>query len=428
MISNLKLQIKGKVTEARKIVDRAGAESRELTPEEQQAFDALMTSVDDLKRRVALLEAEDQQEQQQASENRSTRVSKPMAIGAYTGQGEGYSIGRALKTVLTRGRLEGPEYDVHQRMVSKVGQPSQSGSFHVPWNAKNPYQTRSLDTTTGGGALSEVTNDIFDLVREKSVVDRLGIRVISNLYGRQRFPVQDTSSSTYWIAEGSATTMSSPEIGYIELRPRTLSCGLVYTTRFLHESPENVVEDFIRRDLVGAMASALSKAVLVGAGGGAEEPQGIFNQSGLDTVTLSGGALTWSSVVQAEEKLLDAHSVIDESAVKWVASPTSNRLFKSISKGGSMPVFLYDEATKSLNGYPVEVSVYCPVDTGKHSVVLGDWSQCFIGSFGEGFQIKVDPYTRAEYNEVRVFAYHDLDIAFRNVGAWVSIPGIDPEA
>ena len=175
------------------------------------------------------------------------------------------------------------------------------------------------------------------------------------------------------------------------------------------------------------MARALDLAIIAGSGSGAE-PYGVTTTSGIptDAIGTNGGPLTWESVVGLETTLMGSNGVVDESAVAYVTSSKGLAQAKTIVKVSGYPMFIYDDVARRMNGISVVSTnaVSSTLTKGTTSgtctgLILGDWSQCLVGSYGPGFEMIVDPFSAADSGSVRLVAFHTLDIAFRHDESFV---------
>jgi len=396
------------VDSSRKLLNKVRSESRDLTPAEQKQLDDIISQIDAISDRIAALENID--------------VGPDAARGLWShASSNKYSIMRAIRSYLNGGKLDGIEAEVSQELESRMGKSPTRGFFV-------PFESRALNTTTGSGGVGTNTLPTYvELLRNKLLADRLGATFLNNLNGIVRLPRQTGSATVSWIAEGTAVSASNQTVDYVQLTPKTLAANTIYTRKFLNESPINV-ERFVTEDLAAVVAREIDRVLVNGSGSG-QEPTGILNAGSLPTVSIgtNGGALTWEKVVELETTVLTANGVQDETNCRYLTSPRGLKSAKTVSKGSSYPLFLYDDASKTLNSYEAVQSNVVPIDLEKgtgadlSAMIFGDWTQAVIGSWGSGYELCVDPYSRADYGEVRLVALHDVDIAFRHLESFAAI-------
>lgn len=406
---DLRVQVRELKNIGQGIVSRAKLANRELTESEQKEFDDLVAKVEDLTARIDKLEALETPKQD------GNRSWMPLR--------HEFSIGNAVRSFLTNGRVDGYEAELsqeYQRRSNKSGRPN--GIF-VPW------RQRALTTTTGAGAVSTKTSDEYiDVLRRRTVADKLGCTVMEGLRGNVRIPRKTTSASVAWIGEGSNVSASNQEIDYVSLTPHTLASQVIYTRKFLLESNIDV-ERFITDDLTQTMARELDRVVFNGSGSGAE-PAGLLQDAGLPKVALgaNGGAFTWAKINELEQTLLDNFGVVNEDKVAFLTSNKGKKGLQTVTKdtSGTYPVYLYDSNEGRINGYPVFASNVIPSNLTKASgsnltaALIGDFSQVMIGNYEESFLVLIDEYTRAGYGEVIITALFDMDTAARNIESFAA--------
>lgn len=395
------------------IIERATQAQRELSEDEQQAFDELVEKVEALDRRIAALEK---------LEGPATESSRDWRFDFAQHNGKhGYSLLRAVRSMLESGRLEGVEAEAHQEIQRRKGVAPQRG-FYVP----HTLNVRAdLTTTNGAGAvMTNTTADYIELLRNASISDKLGVTWLKNLYGNVRIPRQTASATTGWISESSAISGSTPTLDYVSLQPKSLMANVSYSRQFLLTSSVDA-EKFVTDDLILSTARELDRVILSGSGSGAE-PTGLFGSSP-STVAIgtNGGALTWTHVVQLEKNVRAANGVVNEATAKYLTNAQVVQTCKTTAKiGSTYPQFLI-EPDGTMNGHEVVTSQVVPSNLSKGSasgtlsaIAYGDWSQVLIGSFGDGFELVIDPYSQADKGFVRIVSVHDLDVAFRHIGSF----------
>ena len=403
--------------EAMQLVSNGILSKRELTAEEQGRFDRIILEVAELDKRISKLEdIENGPVQDDEMSDFDTRSKSHRSRG-------GYSILRVIRSLIDGGQLNGVEAEAHQELTRRMGRTASRGVF-VPFNY------RALDTTTGAGALDiNVQSTYIKKLRNASILDKLGVTWMNNLRGKVRIPRQTGSGNVFWMAEGSNIAPTNFVTDYVQLEPKTVGAVTSYTRKFLHESAIDV-ERFIEDDFTKGVAREIDRAFLDGSGVGAE-PLGLFSQSGLSILSsgTNGGPLSWSNVVGLESAVLERNGVVNESACKYLTSAVGQKASKTVTKdaSGTYPIFLYEEVNRSLNSYPLVQSNVVPSNLTKGTgtdltaMLFGDWSQGIVGSWGAGFELIVDPYSRADFGEVRLIALHDVDVAFRQIESFSAI-------
>jgi len=140
----------------------------------------------------------------------------------------------------------------------------------------------------------------------------------------------------------------------------------------------------------------------------ANQPLGIFNTTGINTVTF-GAAPTWKKVVEFERVVAEEDAQNDGTSFAWIAAPAVRAAFKKTPKVSGQAVFLREEGDR-VNGYSTRVSTNMPAG---NRVVLGNFSELLIVLFGGGMDVVIDPYTLARKRLVAITATQWADAAIR---------------
>ena len=244
---------------------------------------------------------------------------------------------------------------------------------------------------------------MIELLRNKMRVVELGARSLGGLEGNVAIPSQTGTVTTYWLAEGATITTSNPTVGQLALTPHRLGAMCDLSFQLIAQSSIDV-ENFVRTDIMTALALARDKAALVGTGTGGE-PLGILNTSNLATpVTLANaGTMTYAEAVRFETNV--ANNNADEGSLGYLSTPTV--------KGGTKVTAMFANTGFPVWGLDNTVNSYKARTTLQHTtthggtaltagtVIFGNWADLILADWA-GLMITVDPYTRAPQGELRI--------------------------
>lgn len=256
------------------------------------------------------------------------------------------------------------------------------GSADEPHKARLDWQslgTRGLTTapgSAGGYLVQESVGAAAAALRPASVVIASGAEVIEasdNLI----LPTVATPITAGWILSGDSLTETTPVLGAVAARPHWLGGYIEATRGLLRQGP--AVSGLIARELTAAVATAIDKGALQGAGSGAE-PLGLVNVAGIGTA--SGAGLTYGACLTAAQTVLAAGG--NESTLGWATTPAVATILKSRARltGADTPIINGQE----IAGYPVRISANCPTGT----LALVDWSTIAVVVFGP-ILVEVNP-------------------------------------
>ena len=248
--------------------------------------------------------------------------------------------------------------------------------------------------------------DFIDVLRNASSVMQAGARMLTGLSGDVKIPKKLTSAAASWIStEGGDTSATEMTVGSVSMVPRTLGAYTDVTRQLLIQSSLDV-ESLMRDDLAMALALAIDKAALEGAGTGGS-PTGILSTSGVNTVTAFAAAVpTFSEVVTLETALGEDNALMGNLAYILPASMWGGLKTKEKATGTAQFVV---EPGNTINGYRSIISNQATAG----NLYFGNFSDLLVGFFG-GLDITVDPYTNSKSGTVRIVALQSCDVAVRH--------------
>lgn len=395
-----------KVAEARKLVDTASTENRQLTADESKQFDALkaeITSLEDAEQRQQFLDAAERRAPgvvvngTDSAANLEARVNVLDAIAAQVDQ-------KAVTGALAE----------YQQEAKRQGIEPRAGGLLVP---SSIFEKRATQTTTTSAAIvpDDYRADQFiGLLRNSIIVRQLGARVLTGLRGDTVLPKQTGASTAYWIAEGDSLTESNTTYSSVRLEPKHVG-ALTALSRQLVQQANPAIEQLVRDDFAAVVSLAVDKALLHGTAV-AKQPVGILNVSGIQTGNLA--TLDWEALLAFLEKLGTAN--VSPNAILMgakVATAMQGTLKDAVAgsdylmQGGrvaDLPAY----ATNQL-----EAKAGTPA-TGR--LIAGDFTQLVIGEWGTT-EILANPYATGYYEkgDVQLRILHTMDAVVRHPTAFL---------
>jgi len=327
-----------------------------------------------------------------------------------------YDLKRAIRAVVKRGfgsGVDGLEGETSAEIARRTGR--QPKGFYLPHNA----EVRSLNLTTGAGALETEYSTVIDALRAKCLVARLGATILPDLHGRYAMPVKTGTVTLGWFPDGGAPAAeSNPVIGHDEfLTPHTTGA---YTdmSRIAIET-EVGGEDVAVDELLAAIAVEIDRAALSG-GTNPYEPTGLLNRTDVPVLSLgaNGAALTYPNLVAGEQALGNANA--DSGPVAFVTTPNGRAKLRLTSKTANS--YVWDD--NSVLGSPAYATTNVPSNgtkgtgTGLSAAVLGNWADLVIGLYGP-IDVLINPYTLSTAGFVRISALQDADVALKHAASFL---------
>jgi len=393
------------VTEMRGLADTAKTENRDLSEKEDGQFNQLNAD-------LARTESSIQRAEILADAERSMESVQVDGIDSYEQQARSFQITTAIAGKIEPSSVDdGREREISAEMERRSGRKA-SGIF-VPHEA---FEKRALTTTNSSELVPTQHRSelMIDTLRDRLVTRQLGATVLSGLSGEQSIPKLSSSATHYWVAEHGAITQSDQGFDSVSMSPKTVGAEVEYSRRMiLNASPD--VENLVRSDISLVIAQAIDYAALV-ADGTDNQPTGISNQQGVNTVSF-GGAPTWAKLLEFESELSTDSALMG--SLGWIAEPLSVKTLKSTEKVAGHPEYLMS-GNNELAGYPLARSLALPVSTGDATIMFGNWADLLIG-YWSGIDILVNPYHSEVYSKggVRINALQDCDVAVRHPESFV---------
>ncbi|EPX3038293.1 phage major capsid protein [Pseudomonas aeruginosa] len=261
-----------------------------------------------------------------------------------------------------------------------------------------------------GGELvaTELRVDQFiDILRNKTMMAKLGMRMLGGLVGDLDLPKKVNGSNFYWLGEGDNVTPSDFDLTTIALSPKTIA-GAIPVTRKLRKQAAKSVEALIISDLVEGLGVAIDLAMLRGTGAD-NQPLGLLNQVGLPSVVYPAGGIDWASVVEMETKAATFN--VEGSGLAYLTSP--------VQRGAAKKKQVFENTGERIwqggevNGYAAHATNQMPADDW----LYGDFSQLVCGLWGV-LDLKPDPYALAGSDGLMLRVFQDVDAAVRRKEAF----------
>jgi HK97 family phage major capsid protein len=341
-----------------------------------------------------------------------------------------YNLGDALYRMATGIRRDGLAFDVSDALAEHMERKTDD-SLLIPYQ----MDRAGLDsgTSTKGTELRfDQPKPFLDMLRIQSVVGRAGATFLTGLQGQVKFPRETAQAAPVAQTEnpGSDASDTNLLLAQTAMSPKDIIATTSYSVQLLSQSRVAVgVDEIVRRDMALATAVVLDGYAFTGTGASGQ-PTGIISASGIGSVTLgtNGGTVTWATLAAIERTTAVANADFPENA--WVTTPTMRegwRLRDRVSNsttGTTGWMVMGDEKFGTLLSHPVLVSASVPANLTKGTstticscIAYGLWSEMYVGSWGPGLEVVVDPMTKKKQGMVEVTSLMLADIGFGRPGA-----------
>lgn len=430
---------KGHRDQAEALVKKAADEKRSMTVEEEGLCDQLIDKAEALNGEIDALQKGERRSARLAaiggtqivnpprgpevpSENRNDPVENPDPMK--------YSLLRAVRCIADKKPVDGYEGEISQEIALRSGKSPQG--FFLPYALRTApisgREHRAFDTTAGAGAIPTIIGPtMVDALRNRMVMSRLGMQVLTGLVGTFELPKLTGTSTAYWVTEGNSPTASAQTVGQVPFAAKTMGAMVDVTRRLLNQSSIDA-EMIARNDILRVVAIEADRSALNGSNSGGQ-PKGLMQNSSITTVTVDGAAtdgdaVAWSDIVRMESTVAAGNA--DGQNMAYLTSPVGRGKLKVTPMAGStFPTFCWQQ-DGTMNGYRAEVSNQVPSNLTKGAgttltaLLFGDFSQAVM-AFWTGIDLMVDPYTLSSSGGVRLVALVDCDFNVRYTQAFAKI-------
>lgn len=338
-------------------------------------------------------------------------------IGMNETEVRSYSFLRAIHALANPADRRAQEAAAFEREASEAAATKLGRTAHgliVPYDVLVQPQNRDLvvGTSTAGGhtvATELMAGSFIELLRKRMVMAALGSTMMNGLVGNIAIPRQTSGATAYWVAESGTPTESQQAFDQVTMSPKTVGAFTEYSRKLLLQSSIDV-ENFVRMDLAKQIALEIDRVALYGSGS-SNQPLGIKNTAGINTVNFGAAAPTWAEIVDLETQV--AADNADVGTLAYLVNARGRGTLKVTEKATNTGMFIWG-TDNSVNGYRAEVSNQVEGTAGStEDHFFANWADLMIG-FWSGLDLMVNPFSGDTSGTVRVTALQDVDVAVRH--------------
>ena len=346
-------------------------------------------------------------------------------LGLSRTEAEQFSMVRAIRACASKSwQKDAPyELEVTRAVAQKLGKVADENRFCVPFevlarkhNLLEADQLRqvlglgrrdlTVATAGQGGYLVQTDNVGFiDMLRNRSVAFRMGVRRLSGLQGSVTIPRQSAAATAVWLAnEASTITESQQTFVQVPLTPKNVAAYTEISRQLLLQSSPGA-EGIVSGDLAQVVAVAADLAVLNGSGASGQ-PTGIINTAGIGSVT--GTSLAYAGILEFQTDV--AGSNVQPSSGGYVTTPAVAALMMQRVKFTSTASPLWEGSVwdGTMSGFMAMSSNQMPAA----NMLFGDWSEVVVGEWGV-LEIEVNPYANFQAGIIGVRSIYSMDVGVK---------------
>ncbi len=346
-------------------------------------------------------------------------------IGLNEQERRSFSVRAFLNGVATNSREARDAAAFEIEAVEEASRNARNGGMVLPDEVMRNWGDFEIDgvrssqvrapLATGGNPnvqdIAHLSNRFIDNLRNRLVLGRLGLTMLSGLDGNLEMPGHDTNISAAWLgSEDADVAESNPSYRKVEMSIKDLGVFTEMTRRMLIQTTIDIEQD-VRNQILTGMAEAIDLAGFYGSGA-AGQPTGITNTAGI-------GSVTFAAAVPTRGELIDMRAAI--TATNQSTPPTfvmdtdmEAELMKATVDAGS-GMFLADARTGTLHiGNRTETTNQFTAG----DVLAGVYSDAVMGMWGS---LELDRSIEQGFKSGRVMlrAIQSVDFAVRRVGSFV---------
>jgi HK97 family phage major capsid protein len=280
-------------------------------------------------------------------------------------------------------------------------------------------ERRAGETVASGTPNPIGTRPIIDRLFPDSVAARMGAQMIAIDTGALEWPVTTSAVTAGWQATETGAVAGPTAFATTDraMAPNnTLGVQMRITRKALLQTG-SALEDAVRRDMNGAIAQAMDKAVFLGAGSSGE-PLGVLTTPATYgiTATAIGEIAYWAVFRAAVQRFMLANAAGSPGAVKLMIRPeiwsvmdgaliTGTAVSEWDRMLGNIPaenIAMTTNALAAPSGSPLACSALLTTNAGGVSPI-------FVGTWGAVDLIR-DPYSDAASGGLRLTALTTMDV------------------
>lgn len=346
------------VQQARELIDRAEAEKREMTAEEEMQYDRLMAEIDKLGKAI-------EREERLAFLEKEISTSHGVVAGrVFPVSGENVAGTHAT-----------PEYRSAFLKVLRYGNGAlDTGEYRLLLNPEVRALAVSVDAAGGYLVPTETEKNIVKKLETLNVFRR--IASVVPFSGTKDIPVEGDIGSASWVDEGATFTESDVTFGRVTIEAHKLGTIIKVSEELLLDAAFDL--EVYLTDVIARRFAKAEEAAFV-AGDGVNKPLGVIKSAGVGVTTAVSNAITADEVI---DLFYSVEPVFRQNATFLMNDTTAKVIRKLKDSDGQyiwQPGLAAGEPDKLL-GRPVVYSNAMPsIGAGNEVIAFGDFTYYLVG-------------------------------------------------
>ena len=332
---------------------------------------------------------------------------------------EQYSVVKLMRSLSDPRRMSeaGLELEISQDMQRVLGRSTKG--ILVPFEALQAQRAVTYSGTSGASvATDHLSASFIDVLRNRSMVMKLGPTVLRGLVGNVDIPRKTSGASAYWIAGDNADSITESDLtlDQVSLTPKTVGGAVTFSHRMIVQSSPDI-EQMVRQDLADLIGTEIDAKAINGSGS-ANQPLGIIGTTGINAKDFAADDPVYAELVDMEKLIADDNA--DGEGMAWLTTPAIAATMRITPKQGSGVEgnFILESGSRPMAGTLLDMPLYRTANMPTGYILLGRWSELLVGFWG-GIELDADPYgSNFLKGSVTVRVMADIDINVRHPGAF----------
>lgn len=390
-ITALRASLAAEVQSMEAILDAAANDNnRDLTAEEQTAFDKHKAEADRLNAAVG---------REETMLALKASAAKPIHVG---GAGTGATVPATVQDKLEPGAMVGR---VALTIAATGGMDQRVMAAHAQgiWGDQTGQIVANMEqsTNTKGGYLVDTaySQDFIGLLRPQVVIRRMGARSVPMPDGNLTMRKQTAATNAGYVGERQPAPTTDLAVDQLKMSAKTLRALVPITNQLIRRAAMGV-DAMVRDDLVRSAAVKEDQQFLRGAGSDTA-PKGLRSLIAAGNVLVAQGnanlVTVTSDLARLRLKVINAN--IPMSKCGYIMSPTTLTFLESLRDGNGNKAFP-EIAEGRLGIYPIGVTTSVPDNLGaggdESEIYFGDYEQFLIG---DTYQVTLAASSEAAYDD-----------------------------
>ncbi len=269
------------------------------------------------------------------------------------------------------------------------------------------FRAAAIDgsATKGGEMISTDVQATLPALRAQSIFLGAGAKILTGLSSNLSYPRTISNAKAAKAAKGAALTGTAPATGSIPLSPKRLGLTFNVDKSFFVQVQD--ADTWLEEQLNLALAQGLDSWAI--SGSGEDEPLGLLDRVG--EVEFGEDGINWDKTTEFLGKVALAN--YDFKSCRYLINPLTMAKAMATVKAAGQGGFILEN--DKMAGYTTAVSNQMG---DSNRVIFGDVAQTVFGLWGNGYDIILDPFSRAEFNEIKVTAQVLADFGVLQPGAF----------